>query len=270
MHTGHKHRLKHFVFAISLLAVVVMGTTQPMMASLYSVAFKTNNPAGNTPLVSGPEAAATAANAAFGAANVWNNLLSPWALETNPSWSGLVDSTGATTGLSFAITGTVAPVDFQPWIPTPDPLRSASLNWNSWISGGGGFGAGESTSVSWVLTGLAPNATYDMFVYGGIGDTNRSFDMTIQGTTLNIPTYSDFSSHPLDGVLFASLYTNAGGTISGLGTGLGSGLTAANEANWSGFQIVEVSPTTPEPTSLILLGSGAIGLAGAVRRKLRG
>jgi hypothetical protein len=92
--------------------------------------------------------------------------------------------------------------------------------------------------------------------------------MSIQGTSQNIPTYSDFAPHPLGGVLFASLYSNANGTISGIGTGLGSGLTAANEADWSGFQLVEVRSTTPEPSSLMLIGSGVLGLAVVIRRKL--
>ena len=47
---------------------MLFAATVPMSAGqLYSVAFKTNNPAGNSPLMSGPEAAETAANPAFGA-----------------------------------------------------------------------------------------------------------------------------------------------------------------------------------------------------------
>ena len=156
MNSSHMHRWKHLLFAICLLAVLVFATTQPMSADQFSVAFKTNNPYGNTPLVSGPEVAATAANAAFGAANVWNNLYSPWAQETDPVWSNLVNSSGSTTGVAFALTGTVAPVDFQPWIPTPDPLRSAMISWNSWINGGGGFGPGDCTSINWKLTAWHP------------------------------------------------------------------------------------------------------------------
>jgi hypothetical protein len=168
MNVAPKNHLTHLLFAVGLLAGVVIGTTQPMRADLFSVAFKTYNPFGNSPLISGPEPAATVANSAFGAANVWNNLHSPYALGTNPSWSNLVDNSGTATSVSFSVAGTIAPIDLWPWIPNPDPLRSAFIAWNSWTSGGGGFGAGESTSISWSLTGLAPNATYDMFIYGSV------------------------------------------------------------------------------------------------------
>jgi hypothetical protein len=37
----------------------------------------------------------------------------------------------------------------------------------------------------------------------------------------------------------------------------------------AGFQIAEVSSSaTPEPSSLVLVGSGILGLAGVIRRKL--
>jgi hypothetical protein len=242
-----------------------------MMAQLYSVAFKTNNPAGNGPAMSGNEAAATAANPAFGAANTWNNLFSPWSLETNPSWSNLVDSTGATSNVAFSIIGTVGPVDFTPWEPAPDPMRSAFVFWNSWQNGQGAFGPGESSSISWELTGLQPNATYAMFFYGGVPDMNRDFDMTVGGTTQAIWSYSDYFSHPLTGTLFARVYSDASGAISGVGAGVGSGWSgSSNEADWSGFQIVELSPTTPEPSSLLLLGSGAAGLLGVWKRRRLG
>jgi hypothetical protein len=240
-----------------------------MMASLYSVAFKTDNPGGTTGPMSGNEAAATAANPAFGAANEWNNLYTYPALTTNPSWSNMVDSTGAASNVGFSITGTVGPVDFTPWEPAPDPVRTAFLFWNSWQNGQGAYGPGESTNIAWALMGLKPNATYAMFFYGGLADTNRYFSVTIGGTTQQVWAYNDSISHPLTGTLFATVYSNASGRITGTGDGSGSGWSgSANEANWAGFQIVELSPTTPEPSSLILLGSGVLGIAGMLRRKI--
>ncbi|HZD30174.1 MAG TPA: PEP-CTERM sorting domain-containing protein [Candidatus Angelobacter sp.] len=256
--------------AICFLVMLAFATTQFVSAQVYSVAFKTNNPAGNTGPVSGPEAAATAANSAFGGANVWNNVFSPYALETNPSWSNLLDSTGASSSVSLSITGTVGAVDFAPWEPAPDPIRTAFLFWNSWQNGQGAFGAGESTNIAWQLTGLQPNATYAMFFYGALPDTTRYFDVTIGGNTQQVWSYNDSVAHPLTGTLFATVYSNASGAISGTGEGIGNGCCSGgtNEADWSGFQIAELSPTTPEPSSLILLGSGVVGVLGTLKRKL--
>ena len=228
------------LFGTATLNVSAQSGTQ---STLISVAFKTDNPSGNSPIVSGPEPAATDANPLFGAANVWNNLATTFSLNTNPSWSNLVDSTGAPTGVNLSLTGTVGGVDFWPWESYFDPLRSANIFWNSWTNGGGAFGPGESQSIAWTLTGLPPSTTFDMCVYGAFADIDRSFDMTIQGTTMSIPTFNSANSPLPNCVLFTNIVSDAHGTITGVAAGVpGENLDAANEANWSGFQLVEVAP----------------------------
>jgi hypothetical protein len=208
---------------------------------LVSVAFKTNTPFGNSPPVSGPETAATNANPLFGAASVWNNLQVGYgSLDTNPAWTNLLDSTGAATAVNLSITGTIGAFDF--WAlydpSTNDSLRSGYLFWNSNEANNSGFGPGESTTINWKLTGLPPSTTFDMCVYGTLADYTRSFDMTIQGVTQTVPTYL-YSTAPAPGcVLFTNIMSDASGTISGVGAGQGENLDVANEANWSGFQIV--------------------------------
>jgi hypothetical protein len=105
---------------------------------------------------------------------------------TNPGWNNLVDSTGAVTSASLSITGTVGGVDFDAFFPGLDPLRSDAVVWNDFLGGSSSI----STTIDWTLSGLTPNATYDMCVYGSEADYDRSFNMTIEGTTLNVPTYN--------------------------------------------------------------------------------
>jgi hypothetical protein len=78
-----------------------------------------------------------------------------------------------------------------------------------------------------------------MCVYGSRADAARSFDMSIDGVTQNIPTYVSGSSQPPDCVLFTQIDSGSTGTIAGIGSGVGDSTTAVNEADWSGFQLVE-------------------------------
>ena len=240
-----------YLGTLSLVLVLLVGSqvsSAQAPGRVISVAFKTNNPAGNSPPMSGPEAAATLANPSFGAANVWNNLHVEWAppLTTNPAWTNLVDSTGQTTGVSLSINGTVLPVDFWPWLPNPDPLRSGLIAWNSWTNGGGGAGPGESTSIVWKLSGLPPLTKFDICVYGAVTDMDRSFTMTVAGIIMNIPTFNGNTSSPQSCVLFSTIASNAKGIITVRADGVGDSTTAQNEANWSGFQLVQLgTPGTP-------------------------
>jgi len=249
------------ILSIVLLATVVTIVCAQITAGqdsaaasslLISVTWKTNNPSGNSPLISGVESAAVAANPGFGAANVWNNLQNPWAppLTKNPSWKNLQDSTGKTTNVTLSLTGTIQPVDLWPWIPNPDPLRSAFIAWNSWTQGGGGGGAGETASLAWKLTGLPPNATFDLCIYGTVADAERGFNMTVQGKTeiVHVPTFNSANAPPPYCVMFSSVVSDASGTLTGKGAGIGNNLTASNEADWSGFQLLQVNPNRPGPS----------------------
>jgi len=194
--------------------------------------------------MSGPEPSATAANSLFGAADVWNNLPAAFGvLIENPSWSNLLDHKGRLTGVTFSITGTVLPVNLYPFIPSAyvgDTLRSRFLAWNSWNGPVfGGAGPGESTTIHWTISGLQPNKRYAMFVYGAVADISRSFDMTIAGVTMNVPTYIFGSPIGAGGVYFPNLFSDSQGSISGDALGVGNDATALNEANWVGFQLVE-------------------------------
>jgi hypothetical protein len=106
---------------------------------------------------------------------------------------------------------------------------------------------------------------YAAFYYGNNGGGNF-FSLTspftsgrlfasFSGTTATLNIDDDF-----DGIIDQS-YSYNYGTATG-GTGIGLGLYGTAQADNFG------SGVTPEPSSLLLLGSGIVGLAGVLRRKI--
>lgn len=262
MRISKKDLMKRALLALLCFAVA-LGLSRPLKADgLIGVAFNSPNQFGPSPIISGPDPASTAANPLFGAANIWNNLNIPFGtLDANPAWNNLVDSTGAATGVDFSVAGNVAGLDMN-FIPNLNPLRSEGMAWNN---DGSGTIPNLSSSIDWSLTGLAPNATFDMCVYGMWANFNRSFNMTIQGSTQNVPTFDATSSTPTaDCILFTNLKSDATGTISGVGTGIGA-FSNTGEADWAGFQIVQAP--VPEPSTLMLLGIGTLSFLGRFRKK---
>jgi len=234
-----------------------------------SVDFNAPNPYGiASPTFSGVEPAAAALDPLFAAANVWNGLNVPFPItgaDVNPSWGGLVDSTGAATGIGFSIQGNVLGWSFYGSSSSySDALRNDYFGFNS----DDGTGRGISTTISWAVTGLVPNTKYDICFYGARADYQRGFNMTTGSTAQYIPTLLATDPQPSGCTAFRGVYADASGTISGIGTGIGSNVGVANEGDLAGFQIAEVSSPTPEPASMLLLGSGLLVSTQVLRRRL--
>ena len=217
--------------SVALSGTGIAQSTTPII----SVAFNSPNPYFASPLVSGPEMAATAANSLFAAANIWNNLNIGWGVQaTNPSWSNLVDSNGNATPVAFSVTGNVIGVDLYDAVSNPDPIRAEYMAFNSSTV------PTESTSINWAISGLVANASYDLCAYGTRADVVRSFNMTIGNVTQNVPTQLMSDPAPSGCVYFGGVTADGNGVINGIGTGIGLPVGYVNEANWSGFQLVQV------------------------------
>lgn len=128
--------------------------------------------------------------------------------------------------------------------------------------------ATNSSAIPWQVSGLAPNASYELIIYGGqdpfgsgwINDTQ--FELDLNGDTVldstTIVSYSDAA------VYFPSVLTDSSGVLRGTfaqvsGNDPGTG-------SWQGFQLAGPQGI-PEPTSSTLLLAGSAALRAGRRRK---
>jgi hypothetical protein len=200
---------------------------------------------------SGIESMAAAANPAFNEASTWNPLPLTYSpdgtgADVDPSFSDLVDSTGASTTVGLEFTGTV-PSYYNAY---------GNQIWSDFIWLNADVGGNHDT-IDWILTGLPANTLVDIYFYNVHTHDYRSFDMHYDGDgdgTLESVTVVDWQN---DGYV-PGIQTSASGEVAGsmqIGTG-------TSQASWAGFQINIV----PEPGPFVLLALGVVAVAGRRRR----
>ncbi len=173
---------------------------------------------------------------------------------TNGTTDGWTINFGFAVSDSFTLSNaaTVTGLNFAAWVEPGDVLQSAEVSITSSEFGGTSY---FDQTVSFTQSGCVSNqygfnVCTETGAFSGVALNSGTYWLNLSNaaTSAGNPVYWDENSGP------SSASENSIGTIPSESFTLTGGSTAPG--------------TTPEPSSILLLGSGVLGVAGLLRRKL--
>ncbi|MFK7850970.1 MAG: PEP-CTERM sorting domain-containing protein [Akkermansiaceae bacterium] len=183
-----------------------------------------------------------------------------WNVIGSNSASGLTDSTGAATGVNFAVT-----YGSSRGLGGSIPLEVTRTFWQNFTKGQNstitfsGLTAGDLYNVALVSVSNSSGSTEDSIgEFSTANNTTSPSLQAIDGSTRNVSTFVLGQNY----VLFENVEVDASGEIQFLADAadIGEFDTNAYRLQLNAFQLEAVVPVIPEPSSITLLGLGALAM----------